>query len=86
MRFCETGFCIKGFSTSLEDKLSRDFRYLNVNIGCRLMGDLHGDSIKSGVFHHLNTLFMRLNFVIVSGRSRTLSEKFKKNLNTKKFI
>ena len=24
--------------TSLEDKLSRDFRYLNVNIGCRLMG------------------------------------------------
>ena len=25
--------------TSLEDKLSRDFRYLIVNIGCRLMGE-----------------------------------------------
>ena len=23
--------------TSLEDKLSCDFRYLNINIGCRLM-------------------------------------------------
>ena len=27
---------------------------------------------------------MRLKFLIVLGRSRTLSEKFKKNLNTKK--
>ena len=25
--------------TSLEDKLSRDFRYLKVNIGCSLMGE-----------------------------------------------
>ena len=43
--------------TSLEDKLSCDSRYLKVNIGCKLPIKYHGDSIKSDVFHHLNTLF-----------------------------
>ena len=57
-------FILEDSLMSLEDKLSRDLRHLKVNIGCKLaVYQIARRQYKRVCFHHLNTLFMSLNFL-----------------------
>ena len=49
--------------TSLEDKLSRDFRYLKVNIGCKLLIKIARRQYKIGCFSSFKYTFYAFKFL-----------------------